>query len=496
MQRQGFIDVWYDRDINAGAEWEREIDKQLKTAQIVLLLISPDFMDSDYCYSIEMKEALERHKRGEANVIPVILRQTYWQEEPIQRLQALPVDARPVKSWPDIDEAFFNVAEGIRKVVKDQFIRWSSSYYEAKNYEESLAAMQQVIRLDPRNAQQHKNIGDVLSKLGRNEGAVIAFDQAITLNPKYAAAYNNKAWALNELQRYEEALKACESTIELDPNYGPAYRNKSRALYELKSYKEALETLDVAILLDPNNSEIYESKGRILYLLDRLNEALVAYEQAIKLNGNNPEYHKTKGMLLYQLNRNKEALDAFEQAIQLDPNLIEAHEKKAAILQDLNRIEESHKEVETAQQIRDKIFLVEMKIESVRIKLETGERILILQELEQKDHFLMIPIANAEAYAIAVKLQGTVTPRPLSHDLFKNILEGLGAIITMVVITDLIDDIFVARIRIKIASKEMEFDSRPSDAVALALHVKAPIFVERHLLDKVGIEVSEEERKG
>src|SRR5947208_10061471 len=74
LQRQGLIDVWHDRDINAGQEWEQEISKHLNEAQIILLLISPDFMDSDYCYSKEMQRALERHEHREARVIPIILR--------------------------------------------------------------------------------------------------------------------------------------------------------------------------------------------------------------------------------------------------------------------------------------------------------------------------------------------------------------------------------------------------------------------------------------
>src|SRR6266446_8435368 len=74
LKRQGFIDVWHDRDISAGAQWKRDIDKYLNSANIILLLISPDFMYSDYCYSIEMQRAIERHEREEACVIPIILR--------------------------------------------------------------------------------------------------------------------------------------------------------------------------------------------------------------------------------------------------------------------------------------------------------------------------------------------------------------------------------------------------------------------------------------
>ncbi len=118
LQRQGLVDVWYDRDISAGTDWEQQIKEQLNTAQIILLLVSPDFMDSDYCYGIEMKRAIERYERGEAHVIPIILRPVYWHDV-LGKLQALPTDALPVMSsgWQYQDEAFFNVTEGIRKVA-------------------------------------------------------------------------------------------------------------------------------------------------------------------------------------------------------------------------------------------------------------------------------------------------------------------------------------------------------------------------------------------
>ena len=119
LQWQGLITLWADTDINAGWEWEKEIEKHLNTAQLILLLISPDFMASEYCYSKEMKRAVERHERGEARVIPVILRPVTWQEAPFGKLQALPTDAKPVKSWLDPDAAFLDVAEGIREAVKE-----------------------------------------------------------------------------------------------------------------------------------------------------------------------------------------------------------------------------------------------------------------------------------------------------------------------------------------------------------------------------------------
>jgi len=119
LQRQGLIDVWHDRDISAGTEWEQEISERLNEATIILLLVSPDFMNSDYCYSVEMKRALERHERKESIVIPVILRPIYWQGV-LGKLQALPTGAKPVgdRSWHNVGEALYDVAEGIRTVVE------------------------------------------------------------------------------------------------------------------------------------------------------------------------------------------------------------------------------------------------------------------------------------------------------------------------------------------------------------------------------------------
>ena len=121
LMRQGLITAWYDRNINAGTEWKHEIDTHLNTAQIILLLVSPDFIASDYCYSIEMTRALERYDAKEAHVIPIILRPTDWKDTPLGKLQALPTDGKPItsRSWHSRDEAFFDVEIGIKKVVKE-----------------------------------------------------------------------------------------------------------------------------------------------------------------------------------------------------------------------------------------------------------------------------------------------------------------------------------------------------------------------------------------
>ena len=190
LKRQGLITMWHDRNINAGDEWEREIDKRLDSAQIILLLVSPDFMASDYSYSKEMMRAMQRHDAGEAIVIPIILRPVYWQGAPFGKLQVLPTDAKHITSpiWPNQDEAFFNVAEGIRKAAEmlDARTLWlneAKTEYEAKQYKQALAAFNKVLDLDPNFVEAHKLKGNILLTLDRYEEALAAFDRAIELKP-------------------------------------------------------------------------------------------------------------------------------------------------------------------------------------------------------------------------------------------------------------------------------------------------------------------------
>jgi len=117
LARSGLIVAWHDRKIGAGEEWRNEIDAHIQSAHIILLLISPDFLASEYCYGIEMKTALERHAREHAIVIPIILRPVDWSGAPFAHLQALPRDAKAVTLWPNRDQAFAEIASSLREIA-------------------------------------------------------------------------------------------------------------------------------------------------------------------------------------------------------------------------------------------------------------------------------------------------------------------------------------------------------------------------------------------
>src|SRR5262245_31180866 len=119
LKRQNVIKSWTDRRITAGDDWRDEIEKHLNSADLILLLVSADFINSDFCYLIETSRALLRHESGDARVIPVIVRPVDWRGLPIGKLQALPKDSEPVTSWPNRDEAWLNVAQGTRRAIEE-----------------------------------------------------------------------------------------------------------------------------------------------------------------------------------------------------------------------------------------------------------------------------------------------------------------------------------------------------------------------------------------
>jgi hypothetical protein len=119
LKRENVIAEWSDRQILPEKDWVVEIDDHLNSSQVILLLVSVDFIASDYCFGKEMTRAIESHQSGEAKVIPIILRSCQWQTAPFGRLQALPRGAKPVTSWFNRDEAFTSVAQGIRLACKE-----------------------------------------------------------------------------------------------------------------------------------------------------------------------------------------------------------------------------------------------------------------------------------------------------------------------------------------------------------------------------------------
>lgn len=361
MKRSNWVSSWHDGMIEAGEDWERKIDEQIKAANVIFLLISPDFMASDYCYGVEMKCALERHKAKKACVIPIILRPTDWEDAPFARLQVLPTNAKPLARWQDRDEAFLDIARGIRKAVGkllisqrtvDQWREEGRRLIHLEKFEDALAAFDHAIELAPYNAWAYSDKGTTFVNLGHYEEALQLYKQAIDvalksiggikedaifekfsvsggLETKVALAsfFMKAGEVLLFLNRPEESIAFFNQVMDLGP-YNRCYFGRGLAFMKLQRYEEALSDFEQAIDLYPYEEEVYlyyTNKGHALSSLGRFEDALSAYKQAFTLNPDYPEAYTSKGVLLGKLKRFKEALVLLERATQLDPNAVDAY---------------------------------------------------------------------------------------------------------------------------------------------------------------------------
>jgi len=150
LRHEGLIESWHDRRILAGARLDAEIDQQINAADVILLLVSSSFLDSRYCYTIEMARALERHAAGEAHVVPVIVRACDWQSTPLGQLLAVPKDGKPVTSWPNYDEAYTDVARQVRRLIQQGQQKAGSSAAPAPAWQAPTAA--QIVSSAPRSS--------------------------------------------------------------------------------------------------------------------------------------------------------------------------------------------------------------------------------------------------------------------------------------------------------------------------------------------------------
>jgi hypothetical protein len=159
--------------ISPGSEREQEIIRQLTTAQIILLLVSPDFIASYHCYEKEMKHALKRHETGNAHVIPIILRYADWKSAPFSNLQVLPTNELPIEDWSGHDKYFANVVTGIRKVVNKIIAQPGSDEDDRSPHPEPIEEIASSSRSTPSTGKYNIHANEIKAVvLGDNIGTI------------------------------------------------------------------------------------------------------------------------------------------------------------------------------------------------------------------------------------------------------------------------------------------------------------------------------------
>ena len=324
LSRQGRIINWHNHRITAGKEWAQEIDMHINTAQLILLLISPDFLASDYCYELEMKRALERHKADDALVIPILLRPVDWKDAPFGQLQALPMNGKPITSWSGRngrDKAFLEVTLGIRTAIDAITGRYKIA--NIKDPTTTTAALFQTKAL----AFFHTSKAEMLYGRGFYEEALAFYEEALRLDPNNVDAYDGKTETLVKLHYDEEILFTLSA--------------KAKSFSILRRYEEALVIYERALHLDANNLDALLGKASVFSILGRPKEALVIYERALHLDANNLDALLGKAPILHSLAHHEEALAIYDQILRLDAKNLNILLKKASVLYELRRDEEA-----------------------------------------------------------------------------------------------------------------------------------------------------------
>lgn len=195
LKYEGLIEAWHDRRIAAGDELNDSINANLDRADVILLLVSPDFLASKYCYDVEVAHAMERHAAGEARVIPVILRHCDWHHAPFGKLLAAPKDGRPVKAWADADEAFLDVAKQVRSALPQSITTGRSG---------TANTTAQISRQGPRSS--NLRLKKEFTEADRDEFLHKSFD--------YMASFFDNS--LGELKARNESIKVTYRRIDTD----------------------------------------------------------------------------------------------------------------------------------------------------------------------------------------------------------------------------------------------------------------------------------------
>ncbi len=242
LTRQGVISNWHDRKILPGEEWDHQINDNLNTADIILLLVSSDFIGSNYCWEVEVTTAIERHNTGKARVIPVILRRVDWSNTPFAKLQFLPKNAEPVTSWTNRDEAFTNVAQGIRAAAQELKGERQQKLVLARK-EAAIAEYRQLVEEFVADGEISFVESEILKDL--QEQLELTDEEARTVRDK----------ALEPYGKYKENLdKYKQIFTKLVDEQGYPLEEKAKA--DLKKLQQYLKLKDKDIALIDNEAEV------------------------------------------------------------------------------------------------------------------------------------------------------------------------------------------------------------------------------------------------
>lgn len=394
LKWSGEINAWHDRQILPGDEWDREIKDNLNSAQIILLLISSDFIASSYCHDIEIKLAIERHEAEEACVIPVILRRCMWSSAPFGKLQALPKNASPVNdtnTWPTLDDAFTNIAEGIKKAADD--VRQKLKAVKQAKLGQYEAAYQQAIQ------QEYPLSADTQSKLNRLQTVLDLTEMDIA--PIVTRLSSQYGEARQKLEQYRHEVRLClqDDGGEISP-FSRSILDGYRITFGL--------TLEEAKAVEQEELEPYQTRA----------EAIQRYTNvfADALNHENPlsgAMHRRMQRFQSTLGLSDEEVQEIEATLQQEAERQRLEQEQANHANNLQRYQQefikavetryplSQRVLELLQTLQQQLRLSDTDITPVERPIREAaearyQRQLRIQEGAEQEHFSIEDVFHSE----------------------------------------------------------------------------------------------------
>ena len=340
LKRLNHIITWADHEIDPGEDWANSIDSHLNEADIIFLLISPNFMGSDYCYGIEMRRALERHKQKQARVIPIILRPVDWEDAPFSRLQILPTNALPVTSWADRDAAFADIVKNLRPMIKElrnqfktkeDWLAEAEALIEQDRHEEALAPLNQALTLDPKFVPALIYRGGAYKQLLDYKKALADFDRALLLAPRNANLLMLRGDTYRLQGDYTKALADLNQAIAIKPG-DPFTLARRGETYRLTSnYEKALTDLDQALSLAPDDTFALTSRGDTHRFMGNYQQALADFDHVLSIKSHSASTLVNRGDTYRLMKDYKKALIDFNEALALNPTFSHALSRRGEI---------------------------------------------------------------------------------------------------------------------------------------------------------------------
>jgi tetratricopeptide (TPR) repeat protein len=407
LKYRGLITTWYDQEIRAGEEWTQQINIYLNKARIILLLISDDFMASEYCHGFEMKRALERYELGEAHVIPVLLRPVLFTDEPFAKLQMLPKNGKPVTKWSDRDSAFVEIACEIEKIVliykaKVSMERLYCSVVEPPTLLRrnrsgrialtanlllgltiSLLALVLIVMpflashspaSTPTETSSLPEVAILLCTiLIIVIGAVVIVLRIIRARQDHIRQQQEseqQARIRREREQQETnqklerlALEAAQALNEQRERESLTFREEQSAgiiqaageqelevLQKRQYYEDTLKAYKNAITINPDDSAAFRGMGNVYYTLQCYAAAFDAFRQAVYLHPTAAAWAGI-GNVLAHLQQHQQAVEAFEEALRLDNTVTLDYDVLVQSLMVLGRVQEAERYRERASEL-------------------------------------------------------------------------------------------------------------------------------------------------